>query len=94
MGQYHDLYFKSNILLLSDVFENFRKTCLQYLKLDPCHHFTSPGLFWDAMLTDVKLELMTDISMFQFTEKGIRGGISYIADRYGKANNKHVKELW
>ena len=45
-------------------------------------------------MTDVKLELMTDVGMFQFTEKGIRGGISYIADRYGKANNKHVKELW
>ena len=82
--------------MLRDVFENFRQTCLQYLKLDPCHHFTSPGLFWDAMLkmTDVKLQLMTDIGMFQFTEKGIRGGISYIADRYGKANNKYVKELW
>lgn len=45
-------------------------------------------------MTDVKLEPMTDIGMFQFTEKGIRGGFSYIADRYGKANNKYVKELW
>ena len=44
MGQYHDLYLESDILLLSDVFENFRNTCLQYYKLDPCHYFTSPGL--------------------------------------------------
>ena len=44
MGDYHDLYLKSDILLLADVFENFRKTCLQYYKLDPCHYFTSPGL--------------------------------------------------
>ena len=43
MGEYHDLYLKSDILLLADVFENFRKTCLQYYKLDPCHYFTSPG---------------------------------------------------
>ena len=94
MGEYHNLYLKSDILLLADVFENFRKTCLQYYKLDPCHYFTSPGLSWDAMLkmTDIKLELMTDIDMFQFIEKGMRGGISYIANRFGSANNKYMKE--
>ena len=94
MGEYHDLYLQSDILLLADVFENFRKTCLEYYKLDPCHYFTSPGLSWDAMLkmTDIKLELMTDIDMFQFIEKGLRGGISYIANRYGEANNKYMKE--
>ena len=94
MGEYHDLYLKSDILLLSDVFENFRKTCQQYYKLDPCHYFTSPGLSWDAMLkmTGIKLELMNDIDMFQFIEKGMRGGISYIANRYGEANNKYMTE--
>ena len=78
MGEYHDLYLKSDILLLADVFESFRKTCLKYYKLDPCHYFTSPGLSWDAMLkmTNFRLELMTDIDMFQFIEKGMRGGIS------------------
>ena len=93
MGDYHDLYLKSDILLLADVFENFKKTCLQYYKLDPCHYFTSPGLSWDAMLkmTDIKLELMVDIDMFQFIEKGMRGGISYVANRYSKANNKYMK---
>jgi hypothetical protein len=93
MGEYHDLYLKSDILLLSDVFENFRKTCLKYYKLDPCHYFTSPGLSCDAMLkmTDIKLELIVDVDMYQFIEKGMRGGISYIANRYGKANNKYMK---
>ena len=94
MGEYHDLYLGSDVLLLTDVFENFRKTCMQYYKLDPCHYFTSPGLSWDAMLkmTNIKLELMTDVDMFQFIEKGMRGAVSYIANRHGKANNKYMKE--
>ncbi|CAH3142679.1 unnamed protein product [Porites lobata] len=93
-GDYHDLYLKSDILLLSDVFENFISTCLQYYKLDPCHYYTSPGLSWDAMLkmAGIKLELMTEIDMFQFIEKGTRGGISYIANRFGEANDKYMKE--
>ena len=94
MEEYSDLYLKSDVLLLADVFENFRKTCMQYYKLDPCHYFTSPGLSWDAMLkmTDIKLELIIDIEMFQFIEKGMRGGESYIANHYGKANNKYIEE--
>ena len=92
MGEYHDFYLGSDVLLLTDVFKNFRKTCMQYYKLDPCHCFTSPG--WDAMLkmTNIKLELMTDIDMFQFIEKNMYGGVSYIANRYGNANNKYMKE--
>ena len=92
LGEYHDLYLKSHILLSADVFENFRKTCLQCYKLDPCHYFTSPGLSWDAMLkiTGIKLELMTDVDMFQFIEKRLCGGISYITNRHGEANNKYM----
>ena len=82
MGKYHDLYLKSDVLFLADVFENFRKTCmLNYHKLDPCLYFTSPGLSWDAMLkmTDIKPELRTNVDMFQFIEKDMPGGVSYIA---------------
>ena len=94
MGEYHDLYLKSDVLLLADVFESFRKTCLQYYKLDPCHYFTRPCLSWDTMLkmTNIKLELMVGVDMFQFIEKGMRGGVSYIANRFSKANNKYMKE--
>ena len=87
-----DLYPNSDILLLADVFENFHKTCLQCYKLDPAHYFTNPGLSLDAMLkmTGIKLKLMSDVDQFQFIEKGMSGGISYIANRYGGANTKYM----
>ena len=88
MGEYHDLYLRSNVLLLTDVFKNFKKTCMQYYKLDPCHYQIRSML----KMTNIKLELMTDMDMFQFIEKGMHGGVSYIANRYGKANNKYMKE--
>ena len=93
MGEYHDLYLKSDILLLADVFENFREGCLEYYGLDPTHYITTPGLSWDAMLkmTSTNLELITDIDMLLFVEKGMRGGISYIANRHARANNKYMK---
>ena len=93
MGENHDLHLKSDIFLV-DVFENFRRTCMQYYILDPCHYFTSSGLSWDAMLkmTDIKQGLIIDIDMFQLIEKGMHGGVSYTANRYGKANNKYMKE--
>ena len=57
IGDYHDHYLKANVLLLTDVFENFINTCLKYYGLDPCHYFSSPGLSWDAMLKLIKIEL-------------------------------------
>ena len=94
MGDYHDHYLKKDVLLLADVFERFIGTCLKYYGLDPCHYFSSPGLNWDAMLkmTDIKLQKISDIDMYLFIEKGTRGGISYIAKRYAKANNKYIND--
>ena len=57
LQDYHDLYLKSDVLLLPDVFENFRKTCLKHYKLDPCHYYTAPGLPWDACLKETKQKL-------------------------------------
>ena len=94
MIDYHDQYFKKDVLLSRDVFEKFIGTCLKYYGLDPCHYFSSPGLSWDAMLkmTDVKLEKISDIDKYLFIEKGLRGGISYIAKRYAKASNKYMND--
>ena len=77
---YHNLYLKSDVLLLSDVFENFRKTCLKHYKLDPAHYYTSPGLAWDACLkeTGQELQLLHDYDMLMMFERGIRGGITHI----------------
>ena len=93
MGEYHDLYLKSDILLLADVFENFREASQANYGLDPTHYLTSPGLAWDAMLkmTKINLDLITDIDMQLFIEKGMRGGISYIAQRHAVANNKYME---
>ena len=75
-------------------FKKFIDSCLTFYGLDPCHYFSSPGLSWDVMLkmTGVKLEKISDIDKYLFIEKGLRGGISYIAERYAKANNKHLND--
>ena len=93
MRGYHDLYLESDVLLLADVFENFRNVCLKNYKLDPAWYFTSPGIAWDAALkmTGVELELLTDPDMLLMIEKGVRGGVSMISKRHGKANNKYMK---
>ena len=77
---YHDLYLKSDVLLLADVFENFRATCLKHYKLDPAQYYTSPGLAWDACLkeTEQELQLLHDYDMLMMFEQGIRGGITHI----------------
>ena len=92
LGEYHDLYLKSDVLLLADVFEEFRNVCMENYSLDPAWYYTSPGLSWDALLkhSGVSLELLTDPDILLLFEKGIRGGISMISNRFGKANNKFM----
>ena len=65
---------KTDAILLTDVFENFRNLCIRIDRLDPTHFYTAPGLTWQAALkmTGVNLELLTDPDMHLFFKRGIR----------------------
>ena len=92
MGDYHDLYLKTNVVLLVDVFQELSKTCLENYKLDPFHYYTAAGLSFDALFKDTKekLELFTDIYMHLMIKKGIREGMSMVSRRHAKANNPYL----
>ena len=94
LGQYHDLYLRTDVLLLTDVFENFRDLCLEYYGLDPAHYFTLPNFAWDAMLlkTDIQIEPITEKEMYEMIEKGLRGGMCQVSHKEAKANNKYMME--
>ena len=88
LGDYHNFYLLTDALLLADAFENFRGVCLQHYGLDPAYNYTFPGLSWQAALkmTDVELDLLTDIDQHLFIEEGIRGGVAMISHQYARAN--------
>ena len=76
-GINHDLYLKTDVLLLCDVFEKFIGACLKDYGLDPAYFISSPSLSWDSMLrfTGIKLEKINNINVHLFLEKEMRGGI-------------------
>lgn len=92
LGEYADLYLKIDVLLLSDVFEKFRNMCRGVYGLDPGHFYTSPSLSWEAMLkvTRVELDLLTDVDMLLFFERGVRGGFVSLVNRHAVANNEYI----
>ena len=93
LGEYHDLYLKTDVLLLCNVFEKFISVCL---KDYPCHCFSSPGLSWDAVLkmTGIQLEKINNIDVHLFLEKGMGGGVSYISKRYSKSDENTEFMYW
>ena len=94
LGKYHDLYVGSDTLLLADIFENFRQSCLENYELDPAHFVSLSGLAWQACLkkTNVELELLTDYDMLLMIEEGIRGGICHAVNKHAHANNHYMKD--
>ena len=93
---YHNLYLKSDVLILADAFEKFRKFFLKHHEIDPCYCYSAPGLTWQCGLkyTGIELELLTDVDMLQMFEKGIRGGFSgVLGPRHVKAFNKYTSNF-
>ena len=90
LGEYHDLYGQRDTLLLADIFEKFRDTCIEICGLDPSHILSAPVLAWQACLkkTYRELELLTDAHILLIIEKGVRGGMCQSTHRYAQANNK------
>lgn len=96
MREYHDLYLKSDVFLLADIFERFRGIAMDKFKLDPCHYYTLPSMAFDALLkyTKIELELFKEgqEDMYFFMEEAKIGGISGTGGkRYAKANNKYLE---
>ena len=89
MKDYHDLYFKCNVLLLADDFEKFRNNSVKVYGLCPSYYLSALASMLN--MTKVKLELISDPDMYIFFEKGLKGGVSYISNRYSKSNNTHLK---
>ena len=93
-GDYHNFYLKTDIILLSNIFEEFRRVYMENYGLDPAHFFTSPRLAWQACLkkTGIKLDLITDPDMLLMFERGIRGGITQTVKRYSRANSRNMMD--
>ena len=93
MKNSHDLHLKCGILLLTDVFEEFRNNSLKNYGLYPSHYLSTPALSSDIMLNmrKVELELIQDPEIYIVFEKGMTGGVFYISNRYSNANNKYLK---
>ena len=92
LGECHDLYLQTDVILPANVYGAFRDTCLEHYSLNRAHFYTSPGLAWKACLkkTGIRLELLTDPDMLLMFECGIRGGIAQAVHRYAMAKNKHM----
>ena len=92
LGEYHNLYLRTDVIFLANVFESFRKVCQDNYGLDPAHFYTAPGLAWQACLkkTGVRLELLLDSDMLLMVERGVRGRITQSVHRWAKANNLYM----
>ena len=89
LKDYLELYLRSDVCLLADVFQNYRTNCKAYYDLDPAYFVSAPQLSWNAMFKSLKLklELISDQEMFLMISPHILGGFCHACVRYAKAYN-------
>ena len=95
LGDYHDIHLETDVFLLADIFEKFKKVCMNLYKLDPSNFYSAPNLSWDAMLisTEAKLGLLGDIDKLLFFQRSIRGGVNRVGEvRQFRANNSMLSD--
>ena len=91
---YLEIYLLTDCLLLLDVFENFRKNCLQQYNIDPCYYYSSPPLLpWMLFLwfSKITLDLLSDVNKYFFIINGIKGRLSMVSKQHSVANNKYLE---
>lgn len=88
LGEYSDLYLRTDCLLLADIFKNFRKWTLKTYKIEPLHFVSLPSLSMSCALkqSKVKLQLIDDPDIYLMIEQGMRGGITQCTTRHALAN--------
>src|SRR5690606_13598310 len=98
LKEFHNLYLLTDVLLLTDCFENFRKVMLEQYKLEPLWYYGLSNMTFDNFLKYTKSEIkcfkQNQINLALEIQKNLRGGISMISCRYKQANNKYMKELY
>ena len=95
-GDYLSLYLQLDVLILADLFEEFRAQVFEDYGLDPVHYFTLPNLTWDAAfkMTRAEVDLLTDAEMYEFFERGIRGGVSFGNKHFVRVNQPSIPETY
>ena len=90
---YHNLYLKSDVTLLADFFEKFRKMCMDYYGLEAAYYFSASSMSWDSALkmTGIELEIIDNEPQYTFFEQSIRGGVSQISLRKATANTPKME---
>ena len=96
LEDYLKLYLRADVLLLADVFENFRRISRDAYKLDPVYYISLPQMAWDALLKfgDLQIQLQHDPEIYRMIAPAIRGGICHASVRHARANNKYMGNLY
>jgi hypothetical protein len=106
-ADYHDFYLMQDVLLMSDVFEDFRRICQSEAGLEPFSFVSLPSFCFSKMLRggpqqvvdgavrpfEIQIFDNSQRDMYEFAEQSVRGGVSICPGRYAKANHKFLADF-